>query len=272
MHLEIVQYALGAISGGLVGLTLGLFGGGGSILAVPLMVYLVGVTDAHIAIGTSAVAVAANAATNLITHARRGNVRWRCALIYSAAGIAGAFLGSLAGKALDGGRLLFLFALLMLVVGGLMVFTRNRKEQAAVACTIENAPKTLACLWCRHWRTSGLLRHRRRVPDRSGPGRSDRHDAAERDRLSASRGPTSGIGFSASSMRPGSTKIAAFILGVWTRMRRLEACGMSSMDQLLVLSADIRCTLCQATLTLLIGDPLSPIPTAFRGPRFDRAQ
>lgn len=144
MHLEITQYALGAVSGGLVGLTLGLFGGGGSILAVPLMVYLVGVTDAHIAIGTSAVAVTANAAINLITRARRGNVRWRCALIYSAAGIAGAFLGSLAGKALDGGRLLFLFALLMLVVGGLMVFTRNRKEQAAVACTIENAPKTLA--------------------------------------------------------------------------------------------------------------------------------
>lgn len=144
MHLEITQYALGAVSGGLVGLTLGLFGGGGSILAVPLMVYLVGVADAHIAIGTSAVAVTANAATNLITHARRGNVRWRCAFIYSAAGVAGAFLGSLAGKALDGGKLLFLFALLMLAVGGLMIFTRNRPEHANAVCTIENAPRTLA--------------------------------------------------------------------------------------------------------------------------------
>lgn len=143
MPLEIAQYALGAASGGLVGLTLGLFGGGGSILAVPLMVYFVGVADAHIAIGTSAVAVAANAAVNLVTHARRGNVRWRCALIYSAAGIGGALLGSLAGKALDGGRLLFLFALLMLAVGGLMLFTRNRKERPTVACTVENAPKTL---------------------------------------------------------------------------------------------------------------------------------
>ena len=48
MQLEIAQYALGALSGALVGLTLGLFGGGGSILAVPLMVYVVGVSDPHV--------------------------------------------------------------------------------------------------------------------------------------------------------------------------------------------------------------------------------
>ncbi len=143
MQFDLMHYALGAISGGFVGLTLGLFGGGGSILAVPLMVYLVGVTDAHVAIGTSAVAVAVNAATNLVTHARRGNVRWRCALTYSAAGIAGAVLGSLAGKALDGGKLLFLFALLMFAVGVLMILTRHRREVEAAACTLENAPRTL---------------------------------------------------------------------------------------------------------------------------------
>jgi uncharacterized membrane protein YfcA len=45
--LEPVQYVLGAFSGSLVGLTLGLFGGGGSILAVPLMVYLVSVPEPH---------------------------------------------------------------------------------------------------------------------------------------------------------------------------------------------------------------------------------
>ena len=61
MMLDPLQYGLGAISGGLVGFTLGLFGGGGSILAVPLMVYVVGVPSAHMAIGTSAFAVAANA-------------------------------------------------------------------------------------------------------------------------------------------------------------------------------------------------------------------
>jgi uncharacterized membrane protein YfcA len=54
--LDTIQYILGALSGGLVGFTLGLVGGGGSILAVPLMVYLVGVTNPHVAIGTSALA------------------------------------------------------------------------------------------------------------------------------------------------------------------------------------------------------------------------
>ena len=58
MTLEPVQYLLGAGSGSLVGFTLGLVGGGGSILAVPLMVYLVGVASPHIAIRTSALAVA----------------------------------------------------------------------------------------------------------------------------------------------------------------------------------------------------------------------
>ena len=56
--LEPLQYVLGLLSGSLVGFSLGLVGGGGSILAVPLMVYLVGVSSPHVAIGTSALAVA----------------------------------------------------------------------------------------------------------------------------------------------------------------------------------------------------------------------
>lgn len=143
MYLEPIQYVLGALSGILVGFSLGLFGGGGSILAVPLMVYLVGVPSPHIAIGTSALAVAANAAANLVTHARRGNVRWRCALIYSGAGVAGAFLGSTIGKAIDGQKLLFLFAILMLVVGAVMLWKRHSVANDAAVCTIENAPKTV---------------------------------------------------------------------------------------------------------------------------------
>src|SRR3569623_78108 len=120
MYLEPIQYLLGLGSGGLVGFTRGLFGGGGSILAVPLMVYLVGVPDPHVAIGTSALAVAANAGANLVTHARHGNIKWRCAGIYSIAGVVGALLGSTLGKMLDGQKLLFLFALLMLAVGVMM--------------------------------------------------------------------------------------------------------------------------------------------------------
>ncbi len=144
MNLEPVQYVLGAFSGGLVGLTLGMFGGGGSILAVPLMIYVVGVPSAHLAIGTSALAVAANAFTNLLGHARLGNVKWRCAAVFSAAGIVGAFAGSTAGKLVDGQRLLFLFALLMLVVGAMMLRKRNAEGNPDAQCIVENAPKVAA--------------------------------------------------------------------------------------------------------------------------------
>ncbi|MBU1306105.1 MAG: sulfite exporter TauE/SafE family protein [Alphaproteobacteria bacterium] len=143
MFLEPIQYILGALSGSLVGFTLGLFGGGGSILAVPLMVYVVGVPVAHMAIGTSAFAVAANAASNLVAHARRGNVLWRCAIIYTIAGVAGAFVGSTLGKAMDGDKLLFLFAMLMLVVGVLMFRGRGDLGTPGVACNREKVPKVL---------------------------------------------------------------------------------------------------------------------------------
>jgi uncharacterized membrane protein YfcA len=141
MALEPLQYLLGAGSGGLVGFTLGLVGGGGSILAVPLMVYLVGVPSPHIAIGTSALAVAANAAANLVPHARAGNVKWRCAGMYAAAGVAGAWIGSSIGKAFDGQKLLFLFALLMIVVGALMLKGRDALGNPNVRLNRENAPR-----------------------------------------------------------------------------------------------------------------------------------
>lgn len=144
MYLEPIQYGLGALSGGLVGFTLGLFGGGGSILAVPLMVYVVGVPNPHLAIGTSAFAVAANAFANLVGHARFGNVKWRCAGIYSVAGIVGAFIGSTIGKMVDGQHLLILFALLMLLVGALMFKGRGAEGNPGAQCSRENAPKVIA--------------------------------------------------------------------------------------------------------------------------------
>src|SRR6267378_3518684 len=131
--ISLMQAMLGLASGVLVGFSLGLVGGGGSILAVPLMVYVVGVPDAHVAIGTSAIAVAANAAVNLSNHARGGTVMWSCALTFAAAGIAGAFAGSIFGKMLDGERLLALFALLMLVIAVLMLKTRSRIGLPAAA-------------------------------------------------------------------------------------------------------------------------------------------
>ncbi|WP_347263699.1 sulfite exporter TauE/SafE family protein [Nitrobacter sp.] len=103
------------------GVVLGLIGGEGSILAVPLLVYGVGVPSTHVAIGTSAVAVALSALSSLITRARAGNVRWPCALVFAACGMVGAGLGSTIGKSFDGRWLLFLFGLLMIVIALLML-------------------------------------------------------------------------------------------------------------------------------------------------------
>src|SRR3546814_7303790 len=141
--LDPLQYLLGGLSGGIVGFTLGLVGGGGSILAVPLMVYLVGVASPHVAIGTSALAVAANAASGLAQHARAGTVKWRCGFLYAGSGVVGALGGSTIGKAIDGQKLLFLFALLMLAVGTLMLRGRNDPGIEGAACNRHNAPKVL---------------------------------------------------------------------------------------------------------------------------------
>src|SRR5690606_35564840 len=101
------------------------------ILATPLLLYVVGFAQPHIAIGTGALAVSINAYANLIGHARKGNVWWRCALVFAGTGTVGALIGSSLGKAMDGQRLLFLFGLPMLAVGILML--RPRKTPLPVA-------------------------------------------------------------------------------------------------------------------------------------------
>jgi uncharacterized protein len=140
MIISTMQSVLGLASGALVGFSLGLVGGGGSILAVPLMVYVVGVPDPHVAIGTSAIAVATNAAVNLSNHARGGTVVWSCALLFAAAGIIGAFVGSIFGKMIHGQKLLALFALLMLVIAMLMLKTRSRIGLPDVRMSWANMP------------------------------------------------------------------------------------------------------------------------------------
>ena len=140
MIISATQGVLGLASGMLVGFSLGLVGGGGSILAVPLMVYVVGVAEPHVAIGTSAIAVAANAAINLSNHARGGTVIWSCALIFAAAGMAGAFGGSILGKMVDGQKLLALFALVMIVIALLMLKTRSRIGLPDVKVSMSNMP------------------------------------------------------------------------------------------------------------------------------------
>ena len=128
VHMTTVQTEFAIVSGGLVGFTLGLIGGGGSILAVPLLLYVVGIHDAHVVIGTTALAVAVNAFINLISHWRAGHVRWKAAILFAFPGAIGAVLGSVIGKMVDGKALLFLFAILMLVIAVKMLRTKQRGE------------------------------------------------------------------------------------------------------------------------------------------------
>ncbi len=141
-----LHYLLALASGGLVGFTLGLVGGGGSILAVPLLIYVVGVPGTHVAIGTSAIAVAASAAVNLTGHARQHTVKWPCAITFALAGIVGAATGAHLGKMVDGQRLLLLFGLLMLIVGALMLRPRKSGGDPAVKLTATSAGRLLPLL------------------------------------------------------------------------------------------------------------------------------
>ncbi len=135
MDLSVLQAVLAVLSGGAVGFALGLIGGGGSILAVPLLLYVVGLPSPHLAIGTSALAVAANAFINLVQHARSGTVKWPCASVFAVAGVLGALVGSTLGKAIDGERLLFLFALVMIAVGVAMLLRRGDEGDPQVRIT-----------------------------------------------------------------------------------------------------------------------------------------
>lgn len=109
----------------LVGVALGLLGGGGSILTVPLLAYVAGM-EAKQAIATSLLVVGTTSAVAAISHARAGRVQWRTGLIFGAAGMAGAYGGGLLARFIPGGVLLIGFAVMMIATAVAML--RGRKE------------------------------------------------------------------------------------------------------------------------------------------------
>jgi uncharacterized membrane protein YfcA len=115
------QDILALISGGAVGFILAILGSGGSILATPLLLYVVGVSNPHIAIGTSALAVSVNAFANLIPYAWAGKVKWPCASVFAAAGVIGAMGGARLGQLVSPQIILPLFALVMLAAAVAML-------------------------------------------------------------------------------------------------------------------------------------------------------
>jgi hypothetical protein len=121
---------LGIFLTGLMGVSLGLLGGGGSILAVPIMVYLFHL-DAHAAITLSLVLVGGTALLAALVQHRDTNVDWRGGTVFAALGAPFSLLGSFGARKVPGGMLLFAFGMLMLVVGAMML--RGRHEPPADA-------------------------------------------------------------------------------------------------------------------------------------------
>ena len=141
-----MQDILATASGSLVGFVLGLVGGGGSIIAVPLLLYVVGVASPHMAIGTSAIAVSLSAAANLVNHSRRGMVKWPCAMSFSAAGVAGAWAGSTLAMKVPGEQLLALFGALMVVVGTVMLLRKDAEGNPDIRLSFSTARELLPLL------------------------------------------------------------------------------------------------------------------------------
>ncbi|WP_241385720.1 sulfite exporter TauE/SafE family protein [Rhodococcus sp. CH91] len=110
----------------LVGVTLGLLGGGGSILTVPLLAYVAGM-DAKEAIATSLLVVGVTSAVGAISHARAGRVQWRTGILFGLAGMVGAYGGGLLSRFIPGTVLLLAFAVMMIATAIAMLRGRRNK-------------------------------------------------------------------------------------------------------------------------------------------------
>lgn len=116
--------------GFLIGLSLGALGGGGSILAVPVLVYVAG-QDATAATATSLVLVGITSLVGLVPHWRAGRVRVRSGVIFGVVGVAGAIAGSILNRRLDDDVLLLAFAGVMVLAGARMWHSASRQSRVA---------------------------------------------------------------------------------------------------------------------------------------------
>lgn len=108
-----------------IGLLLGLVGGGGSILTVPILVYVIGLNP-HDATSTSLLIVGLTALAGAIPHTQAHRVQWRMAVVFGLAGIVGTFAGAWVNRRVSGPAILFLFGVLMLIVAARMVLSKRR--------------------------------------------------------------------------------------------------------------------------------------------------
>ncbi|WP_405107723.1 sulfite exporter TauE/SafE family protein [Micromonospora sp. NBC_01405] len=115
----------------LIGISLGLLGGGGSVLAVPLLVYVADL-PAKEAIATSLLVVGVTSAVGVLPHARAARIRWRTGLIFGVAGMTGAYAGGRLAEFIPAGVLLTGFALMMLATAIAMIRGRRGAERRPV--------------------------------------------------------------------------------------------------------------------------------------------
>ncbi len=123
------QLLLEVVLGFGIGLSLGLLGGGGSILTVPALVYLVGQTP-HVALETSLAIVGANSALGASFHRAQGTLNWRVALLFGGTGMVTAYLAANLSHLFPAAVLLVTFAVLMLIVAGVMLTPRANTSDA----------------------------------------------------------------------------------------------------------------------------------------------
>jgi uncharacterized membrane protein YfcA len=134
--------ALGLVLSLAIGLSLGLLGGGGSILTVPVLHYALGL-GVHDAIGASLFVVGVTSSVALVSHARAGQVRWRTGLAFGIASMSTAFAGGRLGALLPGPVLIAAFALVM-VAAGIAMLVRARTPQRFGAAKHAHLPRVLA--------------------------------------------------------------------------------------------------------------------------------
>ena len=122
-----------------VGIALGLFGGGGSILTVPILVYVAGL-PAHEAIATSLLVVGVTSVAAMIPHARAGHVRVRTGLVFGGAAMIGAFAAGRLAHLLSGQVLLVAFAVMMVVPAVAMLRKRTCDTESGEATEESERP------------------------------------------------------------------------------------------------------------------------------------
>ena len=137
-----LSFVIGLLLSVLIGLSLGMIGGGGSIITVPVLVYVLGV-EAHQAISMSLAVVGATSIIGTSLHHQHKTVIWKIGFLFGGAGIFGAYFGSRLTYLFSPSALLLIFAVIMIVVA-IVMFTKNHETEQNSRTTLQPVQAILA--------------------------------------------------------------------------------------------------------------------------------